>query len=567
MSGTRASGAGPESPGAGSLPPAPRWLVGGVFTLVAAVVLGFAMADADRLGLYYDESFMAQQARDFVEVERPSTHPGSVRTIEVFGRPFPTHNAAYLGSLKSQLLIPSFAIFGASPRVLRVTTCALALLALAFAMAWIAALYGPGAAVIMGVLAASDPSFFFLSQYEWGPFTTNLLCRAFGAWALLVAWRGSGARSVAWAGAAGLAFGLGIYSRADFAVVLAAAGLALLVCRRDLVAGALRERRPAVAVGAGMLLLASAPMWTNVAALFSTGEAIADRGDIADRAALFVSTLDGTRFHALMQVGGVFERAPDVSTVPTPLLGCVLGSLVLVVVESLRRRRDPAARGEVALRVWLVLTALLVSAAMVLLPGAVRAHHQLNVFPLWHAIVGVAVMDLFTRPWRDARRAMLARAVVSVAIGFVVAGGVGSIATTRALIDETGGRGRWSRALFPLAQRLDAEGGEAVSLDWGFHEPLQFMTRRARLREGIWEIPRALRAGRTWSHKGDADTVYLVHGPDYDLFGLGKPLLEYAHRSKLEIETIRDGGGDVAFHVVRIPRRHTLVFDGGFRVE
>jgi hypothetical protein len=541
--------------------------VAATWTVLAAALLGLAFADAPKLGLYYDEAFMAQQARDFVDGARESPHPGSVRSVEIFGRPFPTHNAAYLGSLKSQLTIPAFALFGSSPRVLRVTTCALALLALGLAMGFVAALFGGGAAIGMGLLAATDPAFFFLSQYEWGPFTTNLLCRAAGAGALRAAWRAVGPIQVAWAGAAGIAFGLGIYSRADFALVLAGAGVALLVFGQDVVRTSLRERRGAVLAGSAGLLLASAPMWTRLGALRSTGEAIASRGDLGERVTLLVQTLDGSRFHRLMEVGGVFERAGAVEVAPTALVGAVLGSVAVLVIEMARRRADPAARSDVALRGWLLSAALLVTAFTVALPGAVRAHHQLNVFPLWHAIVGVAVADLFTRPFPDPRRAVLARGVVSVAIGFVVAGQLASVAQTRALIDATGGRGRWSAALGDVAREVEEDGGEVVSLDWGFHEPLLFQTREAKLREAIWEIPQALRGGRAWGHTGDARTRYLVHDADYDLFGLGPLMLDLAAREGLEVDPRLDGEGATAFHVVRVHRPHVLVFDGRFRLR
>ncbi len=545
----------------------PLLVVALTWALGSSIVLGFAWNDADRLGLYYDEAFMAQQARDFVDVGRPSTHPGSVRSVEVFGRPFPTYNAAYLGSLKSQLAIPAFAVFGATPRVLRVTTCATALVALGLAMLWIAALFGAPAAIVTGLLALSDPSFFFLAQFEWGPFTTNLLCRSAGACALLAAWRARGAMGIAWAGLSGLAFGLGIYSRADFAVVLAAAGLALLAFRRDLVSEALRTRRPALFAGAALLLVASAPMWSNLGALFSTSEAIADRGDSSERFWLFTQTLDGTRFHRLMEAGGVFERTLEAPAEATPLLGAALGCFVLLIIETLRRRGDAGARRDVALRAWLLATTALVTAGMVALPGAVRAHHQLNVFPLWHAVIGVAVYDLYVRPWRDRRRAVLARAVLSVAIGFVAAGQVGRIADTRALIEQTGGRGRWTHALTEFATVLERDGGQAVSLDWGFHEPLLFLTRSADVREAIWEIPATLRSGRPWAHRGDAGTRYLVHDEATDLFGLGPRLLEVARAQGLEIDVHRDGEGAPAFYTVRVPRPHLLIFDGRFRVE
>lgn len=555
------------------------------WALLSVTLLSVAWVDAPRLGLYYDEAFLAQQARDFVEPGRPSAHPGSVRAVEIAGRPFPTHNAAYLGALKSQLVMPAFAVFGASPRVLRVTTCATGLVALLFAMLWLEALFGPTVAVLSGVLVASDPAFFFFSQYEWGPFTTNLLCRSLGAWALWQAWRWRGTASTIAAGAAGGVFGLGVYSRADFALILAAAGISLLVFRRDLVVAALRERRAATIAGASLLLLASAPMWTSLPALFETGEAIADRGDLAERAALLRSTLDGTRFHHLMEAGGVFERAfdgQDASSAfpvePTALLGCALGAFVLLAVESLRRRKQEGPSPELAIRGWLLATTAGVTLAMLALPGAVRAHHQLGVLPLWHAVIAVAVVDLFAREWRSPRHALLARTALAAAIGFVLAGQLASIVQTRRFIAETGGRGRWSHALTAFAAGLDGTQTDVVSLDWGFHEPLLFLTRSARLQEAIWALPASLRAGRPWTHRGDADSVYLVHDETYDLFKIGPRLLDFAAtrtdqddevegEPSVEVQAYPDGEGEPAFYGVRIDGPHVLVFDGRFRLE
>jgi len=143
------------------------------------------------------------------------------------------------------------------------------------------------------------------------------------------------------------------------------------------------------------------------------------------------------------------------------------------------------------------------------------------------------------------------------------------IAATWRLIDETGGRGRWSHAISELAGELDAEpGATAVSLDWGFHEPLLFLTQRARSVEPIWAIPQLLRSGRPFVYEGDASTVYLVHDVPYDLFGLGPELLAAArgHRpERLTITAYRDKEGEPAFYSVRMPERHRLVYTGEFR--
>jgi hypothetical protein len=109
-----------------------------------------------------------------------------------------------------------------------------------------------------------------------------------------------------------------------------------------------------------------------------------------------------------------------------------------------------------------------------------------------------------------------------------------------------------------------------VSLDWGFHEPLAFLTDRLPLDEPIWAIPRTLAAGRPWAYTGDAGTRYLVHAAPYDLFGLGPRLLAAARAEPpgtASIEPHADRLGEVAFYSIRILRPHRLVFTGRFRIE
>ncbi|MBW2420298.1 MAG: glycosyltransferase family 39 protein, partial [Deltaproteobacteria bacterium] len=147
---------------------------------LSAAAFALAIPGVEKPGLYYDEAFLAQQARGFVEPERAGQHPPSTREVTLAGRPFPLRNAAYMGSLKSQLLIPSLALFGSSTRVLRLTTLATGLLALLFSMLWARQLLGTPAALLTGLLMATDPGFLLFSRYEWGPYTSMLLCRSLG---------------------------------------------------------------------------------------------------------------------------------------------------------------------------------------------------------------------------------------------------------------------------------------------------------------------------------------------------------------------------------------------------
>jgi len=515
---------------------------------------------------------MAQQARDFVEPASGGQHPGSVRSLWIAGRPFPVRNAAYLGSLKSQLLIPVLALAGSSDFVVRATTLCTALLALLLGMLWTHRVFGATVALLGGLLVASDPSFFFLSQFEWGPFTTNLLCRTSGLLLLTAAIQSQRpARAHTAAGFGGLALGLGIFSRADFALIVAAFGVALLVCHAKHVAEFLRERTSLVAVGTAALLLGAAPMIASALQLLSTGSEIADRGGLLYKGRVLWTVLDGSHFHRLMQVGGLFDEIFDLDA-PSGLFGWVLlASAVMLGLDLIRRRRGGDVSRESDPRHFLLIGSALLCLGMLLMPGAVRAHHQLNSLPFLHWMVALAALAAWHYPLPNIGARRVVRATTVLVLAAVVIGNLATIAATQRLIQETGGRGRWTREIHHLADRINQRpGGRVVSLDWGFHEPLLFLTRGAQLVEPIWTIPATLQQGRAWSIEGDADTLYLVHGAPYDLFGLGERFLADMRGlgfGETRIETHHDRSGSVAFYSVRIPRPHRLVFDGHFRLR
>lgn len=546
-------------------------IVTGAWALLFVLALTAALPQIERLGLYYDEAFMAQQARDFVEPGHEHLHPASVRYTRLFGRPFPIRNAAYLGSLKSQLLIPALWIAGSDPVVLRVTTFATAWLALALAMLWLLRISSLRIALVSGVLVATDPGFFFLGQFEWGPFTTNLLCRSAGLLALTISFQATRPRVQAIAAAiGGAALGLGVYSRADFGLIIAALFAAAVIGHRSVVARLMGERRRDLLIAGAAMLACSAPMWLSAIELLGSAGAMSDRGDLAFRARVFWHVLDGSQFHRLMQTGGLFDVAQTVSA-PAGWFGFALAAgIVALAVDLLAaRRRDPQ-RARLDPRRFVWLAAVGVGAAMLALPGAVRAHHLLNVMPFAQILVAFA-FDLAWRRSASSRTGTLQRGVIAFALVLLVVGQIRVIAQTRGEIAETGGRGRWSDGVNRVADVLEAEpGASAVSLDWGFHEPLMYLTDDVPLVDAIWAVRRRLTARQPWIHEGDAGTRYLVHDAPFDLFGLGPLMLETARRQPAgttSIEIFRDGRGDVAFYVIRVLRPHRLVYTGRFRIE
>jgi hypothetical protein len=541
--------------------------IAAVWLGLASVVALSALPHIDDIGLYYDEAFMAAQARDFVGPESGGLHPGSVRSVELFGRPFPVRNAAYLGSLKSQLLIPSLALFGSSVDVLRITTLATGLIALLLTMLFAGRVFGTTVAMIGGALIATDPGFYFLSQFEWGPFTTNLLCRAAGFWLFAIAWQSQGrGRALAAAAGAGLALGLGVFSRADFALILAACVLAVGLCHREQVMEALRTRRSVLMVGAGALFIGALPMLGSALALIRSSGAIADRGGLAYKSAVLWTVLDGSHFMRLMETGGLFDEIFAVDA-PSGLFGLVAIAAALYLASDivLRDRHEPAGGA------FLLTATLLVAAGMLVLPGAVRAHHQLNTMPFVQLLVATAAVSAWRRAWPSERARRVARALSALALALAIGSNVAMILRTQSVMEEAGGRGRWTRQIHALAEDLDARGSQvAVSLDWGFHEPLMFLTRHTKLVEPIWAIPKLLRSSQPWVFDGGAETLYLVHDAPYDLFGLGPDFLRAVGElepDEAQVVDYRALDGELAFKAVRILRPHRIIFRGRFEIR
>ena len=70
--------------------------------------------------------------------------------------------------------------------------------------------------------------------------------------------------------------------------------------------------------------------------------------------------------------------------------------------------------------------------------------------------------------------------------------------------------------------------------------------------------------GPTWNAVS-ADFTVQVKGTCVAVSG--PRMLELARTNDLDVETHRDGAGAPAFHAVRVPRPHVLIFDGRFRLE
>jgi hypothetical protein len=522
------------------------------------LALGLAVRDLSLPGLYYDEVIQSLPALEFLAADgRPHEMPGATHT-RLFGRWWPTFTQPYMGALKDQLLIPSFALFGASPATLRLTTLAWSLLALYFAMRFAQQLFGLEAALLAGALLAVDPSFLFVSRHDWGSFSLALLLRCVGLVLLLAGWRRASLLRML---GGGLCFGLAVYNKIDFAAPLAASALALaLAAPRELLHGLRTRARDFAAATAGFAI-GAAPMLAGAGvALLVARSALATPSGAEvwrEKIGALTSTLDGSYFDRLMLVGGRFDRMFDVEgAAASAFLVIYLLAVVFLLLQLVRGRAVPRAG-----TVFVLASALLSSLAILATPRAVRIHHVLGAYPFPQLVVALAVTQL-ANAWRGAAGRTVAAAIALVALG-------GSLYVTQRTwdtIERTHGRLWWSDALTGFARELAAEpGAVAVSLDWGFHAQLRFLDRGLELREPVWRLLWAEPGALPIALEGDERTRYLLWDRRDSVFPLGAAFLDAVQRlgpERIEIRRHLDREGSPAFVSIRIAAPHRIVYRG-----
>jgi hypothetical protein len=367
-------------------------------------------------------------------------------------------------------------------------------------------------------------------------------------------------------GLAGLAFGLGLYNKVDFAAFLGAAALALVLVRPGVLGLAWHRRE----LGWGALAFAAGatPIILSIPQLIRATSQVAMRGPFAERLQVAWSTLDGSYFFRLWTSGGRYERLFEAPDIPLGLFGfAVLASLALLAAIAWRAPRClPSPRTLVFVAAAGGLTQL----ALLAMPGAQRVHHMMNVCPFPHLLVASTLVAL-SRIRPAGIPGYVARAGATVVFAALLASSVWMMARTFALLETSGGRGYWSDALERFAEEVEQQPeATVVSLDWGFHPPLMVLTESPGLIEPIWHLRPGGRPDRGWQRRGDAGDVYLVHEPPYDRFGIGLDFLEQVAvlpTGVAETRTYRDREGAVAFLAIRLTRPHRLFFRDRLRLS
>ena len=514
-----------------------------IVIIAALIVLATVMALLARQnlsvpGLYYDEAVFAGMAKDFVTGQVQGQHMPDHQVITVAGRPFPLFIQTYLGALKSWMLIPTFSFFGPSIAALRATNLFWELIALVFLILGAWRWLGLPTALIAGVLLAFDPTFLFISVLDWGVAVPSFLCRC-GCFYFAIRWYQQRRLTDSFFG--GLFAGLGFFNKADFAVFLIAVSIAALFCYRRQLITAIRQHYSGIALACFGFALGGGPMLLKIPrmlALTISGPHPNAPGELTTKLKTMLSIYDGSHFYRLMNVGGVFERMDAGAAGPKAAIGIAV-FIACSLFGVLAYRKQIARTRAIA---FLIVAAVLITLGVFLLPDAVRIHHAILVFPMPQLLVAT----LAAVAWKIS---LPIRTIAVLLVAMVCLSGLRSIAATEELIQQTGGRGRWSESLDKFCRenrhRSDLT---IVSLDWGFNEQLMFLTDGPQLSEPFWEFNQTLPA-----LPPNPSYIYLAHPPEYSVLKYDVAYLNQLQKSggAAEITPYLDRQNQVAFYTIR----------------
>jgi len=447
------------------------------------------------------------------------------------------------------MLMPVFQFFGYSVAVLRSANLFWGLVALLFFMLGTWRWLGLRVALLAGSLLALDSTYFFLCVWDWGTAVPSFVCRCLSFYLAVIGWR---RRQAAYALLATFFAGLGFLNKIDFAVLLGAVAIAALICFGRPLLNSLRTRPLVATFSCAGFLLGAGPMLFNLPKILGnalSGQNPSAPGELSEKVHTMLALYDGSYFYRLMTVGGVFEKMFSDLVKWLPLLGlCVV--VAGIVCMAKRNRNSLDSPGRVGL--FFLVAILLATLGVILLPGAVRIHHAVLVYPLPQMIIAIAANG-FLGGRSPARSGRALQATTWIALLGLLLSQVWAIQRTRKLVDETGGRGRWSESFDAFClENKNRTDLTIASLDWGFNEQLIFLTDGPQLVEPFWRFGQNAPSLPT-----EPRYLFLVHPPEYSLFPFGAGYLKEAQAKGAEVEVrpYFDRQDRVAFYTIQFLRR------------
>jgi hypothetical protein len=443
---------------------------------------------AQNPGLQYDEALLVLGSVHLLTSSRELTLPHDPNTWAcVMDRCFPLMTVRYVGAIKEYICLPLFALFGASPWLLRLVSTALGAFGIWGIGRLAAAHIGGGIAAATAFIIAMHPAYVDLTVFDNG--TVSIWMAAMGGLCLTLS-RYLHRRDARCAMLLGIAAGMGVWARANFVWLLAAAlGAAAIVLRRRLLVPFAHWRTGFAGglIGGFPFLLyqvISRGGTFEAIGMFTTEESVATT--LLKRAVLFSETLITDREHRAMWGGGSAPVWQSWVFATVTLAACVI---------CLWKR---GVWGRAVASTFALLGALLFSSRLL-----VSEHHLIALIPLAALITAIGF----------ARLRMFAIPVAALYIGCAV---YWQVAAVRGLA-RTGGVGQWSDAIFSVTSHLEQHhrAAETKILDWGLQNSIFVLSEGSVRSREIFADSTAERSGlgRPWIEEVRAGGVFLLNAP------------------------------------------------------
>jgi 4-amino-4-deoxy-L-arabinose transferase-like glycosyltransferase len=462
------------------------------------------------LGVQTDEALFAGG------IYPPFSHENVIR---IFHHDFPLMVMTYVGTVKSWIYRPIFALFAVSGYSVRIPVLVLGAFTVWLFYRLLARTVGRTAGLAGCALLATDPIFLLTTRWDWGPVAIQHFCLVAALTALARFYQDRRAR---WLAAGFFLLGVGVWDKALFVWALAGiAAAAVVVVRRELRA-ALSPRNVAIAcaffvLGASPLILynirrqgvtfRSNGHWSAYGIARKAGML----KDLAQGAGLFGSVARDDSAIAPREPATAAERAVVALDqrfgAPRRNLTWLLWLPCVLAVPFLWRTRAGAAAA-----FGLVFCAV-AWGVMALSGGGSSAHHAILIWPLPYMVIAPVLAAVAGRFHRPGKAALAALVLVAMASNLLV------IATYYTHEIRNGGAPAWTDAFYSLSAELDAPSIQHVGLlDWGFFDNLRLF-HRGQLDLLVLSAPKD-DAARSYvlGLIADPHTVFVTHANEKERF-------------------------------------------------
>lgn len=489
------------------------------------VLVGFAFLP--RLGIEDDEALFG------VVFYEPSSssyvyHLGHLK--------LPFMMLPYLGTLKSYLYTPVFALLGISLRALRVPALLAGGASLWLLFRLLLRLVGERAAVIGCGLLAVDAMYLLTSVFDWGPVALQHLLLLGGLLLLVRFWQERREPALA---AGFFLFGLAMWDKALAVWSLSGFAVAALVTIPRQMFSILAARRLAVAVLAfaiGALPLILYNVHTRGGTF--AGNAVYDAGDLPGKARQLLNTFQGNGLYGWMVEFNTHTNHPHAPRGFWQATSAELSSAtghpeknLLFYAFCLALLLTPLARGAALRTILFATIAMAVAWCQMIFTaragGAV--HHTILLWPLPQIIMGASFAEASRRLGR------VGLPLVTAVVVVVVASSLAVINENYARVVRNGGAPAWSDAIFPLSTYLQHTGARYVfCVDWGFLDTLRLLSNgRLPARVGLEQVikPQLSPEDRDQLRAmiSEPANVFVTHTRGFEFFpGLSAKLIHFA---------------------------------------